>query len=164
MSIPRCLAVVLTVATAATASAATTSSTTLAASAGSPRATVVKLTNEERAKAGCSGLNSDGALGRAAQRHSTDMAKNDFVGHRGSRGSTMETRAEDAGYSGWKSLAENVAAGQKSPAEVVRSWMESPDHRANILNCALTHIGVGYVRRSGTDHDKYWTQDFGAKG
>ncbi|MFI6082974.1 CAP domain-containing protein [Streptomyces sp. NPDC051217] len=158
MSVPRYLAAVLTAATAATAL-----STTPATSGASPRAGVIKLTNEERAKVGCRELHGNVALGRAAQRHSTDMAKNDFVGHTGSRGSTMETRAEAAGYSGWRSLAENVAAGQKSPAEVVKSWMQSPGHRANILNCSLTHMGVGYVKKSGTAHGKYWTQDFGTK-
>ncbi|MFD5897187.1 CAP domain-containing protein [Streptomyces sp. NPDC060366] len=121
------------------------------------------MTNEERARAGCPKLNSDVALGRAAQRHSMDMAKHDFVGHTGSHGSTMETRAQDAGYSGWRSLAENVAAGQRSPAAVVRSWMDSPDHRANMLNCSLTHMGVGYVKKDGTAHGRYWTQDLGKK-
>ncbi|GGJ91743.1 hypothetical protein GCM10011583_24000 [Streptomyces camponoticapitis] len=154
----RCLAAVLTAATAATAL-----STTPAVSGASPRTWVIKLTNEERARAGCPELRGNLALGRAAQRHSTDMAKNDFVGHTGSRGSTLETRAQAAGYSGWRSLAENVAAGQWSPAAVVRSWMRSPDHRANILNCSLTHMGVGYVMKRGTAHGKYWTQDFGKK-
>ncbi|NJR62658.1 MAG: hypothetical protein HC769_29995, partial [Cyanobacteria bacterium CRU_2_1] len=48
---------------------------------------------------------------------------------------------------------ENVAQGQKTPSEVVRSWMKSPGHRQNILNPNFTEIGVGYSQN-------YWTQVF----
>ncbi|MGW7255861.1 CAP domain-containing protein [Streptomyces sp. NPDC054834] len=86
-----------------------------------------------------------------------------YVGHAGSNGSTLVDRVEAAGHTGWSSLAENVAAGQVTAAGVVKSWMESPDHRANILNCSLRHIGVGYVKAPGSAGGPYWTQDFGAK-
>lgn len=55
----------------------------------------------------------------------------------------------------YKSAGENIAQGQRSPQEVVQAWMDSPGHRANILNGKFTHIGVGYVK-SGN----YWTQQF----
>ncbi|WP_199833074.1 CAP domain-containing protein, partial [Streptomyces puniciscabiei] len=61
------------------------------------------------------------------------------------------------------SLAENVAAGQATAAGVVKAWMKSPGHRARILNCSLKHVGVGYVKASGSAGGPYWTQDFGAK-
>ncbi|MEU6089839.1 CAP domain-containing protein [Streptomyces sp. NPDC047085] len=97
----------------------------------------------------------------AAQRHTVDMAQDHYVGHTGSNGSTMVDRFEAAGYTGWSSLAENVAAGQATAAGVVKAWMKSPGHRANILNCSLKHIGVGYVKASGSAGGPYWTQDFG---
>ncbi|GAA2283093.1 hypothetical protein GCM10010415_60610 [Streptomyces atrovirens] len=165
MAISRYLATVLTVASAATALSAA-SAAPASAAAPSPKAlkaNVLKLTNAERAKAGCPALKFDAALAKAAQRHSVDMAGHDFVGHVGSGGSTMVTRARAAGYTGWNSLAENVAAGQKTAAGVVKSWMKSPGHRANILNCSLEHLGVGHVKKPGTRYGTYWTQDFGAK-
>ncbi|MFJ5265179.1 CAP domain-containing protein [Streptomyces sp. NPDC088387] len=134
-----------------------------ASRAASIQRTVVNLTNGERKRAGCPALKIRSALHRAAERHSADMARNDYMGHVGSNGSTLTERIEAAGYKGWSALAENVAVGQRTPADVVGAWMESPGHRANILNCSLKHIGVGYVKRSGTHYGTYWTQDFGAK-
>ncbi|WP_217170148.1 CAP domain-containing protein [Streptomyces sp. AC512_CC834] len=165
MPISRYLATALTVAAATTALSAG-SVTTASASAPAPKglkANVLKLTNAERAKAGCPKLKFSAALARAAQRHSADMARHNFVGHVGSGGSTIVTRAKAAGYTNWNALAENVAAGQKTAAAVVKSWMKSPGHRANILNCSLEHLGVGYVKKPGTRYGTYWTQDFGAK-
>ena len=55
----------------------------------------------------------------------------------------------------YKAAGENIAMGQKTPEQVVQAWMDSPGHRANIMNSSFTHIGVGYVA-SGN----YWTQQF----
>jgi uncharacterized protein YkwD len=63
-----------------------------------------------------------------------------------------------AGYT-YRMAAENIAAGHRSPADVVKGWMNSPGHRANILNCGFTQIGVGYA--TGGTHGTYWTQNFG---
>ncbi|MBT3155145.1 hypothetical protein HTV45_30445 [Streptomyces sp. CHD11] len=59
-----------------------------------------------------------------------------------------------------RTVGENIACGQRSAAEVVEGWMNSPGHRANILKAGFTHIGVGFAGggRAGT----YWTQLFGA--
>ena len=55
---------------------------------------------------------------------------------------------------------ENIATGFPDPAGVVTGWMNSDGHRANILNCAYVHMGIGYaVGGTGT---VYWTQVFGA--
>ncbi|MFD8303731.1 CAP domain-containing protein [Streptomyces sp. NPDC059690] len=124
---------------------------------------VVEPTNAGRKTAGCSALQIRPARHVAAQRHTADMAQDHYVGHTGSNGSTMVDRAEAAGCIGWSSLAENVAAGQATAAGVVKAWMKSPGYRANILNCSLKHIGVGYVKASGSAGGPYWTQDFGAK-
>ena len=50
-------------------------------------------------------------------------------------------------------IAENIAMGQITPAEVVDAWMNSPGHRANILYPSFVYIGVGYCN----DH---WVQQF----
>ena len=59
-------------------------------------------------------------------------------------------------------LAENVAAGQRSPQSVVDSWMKSSGHRKNILNPKVTEIGVGYSSVSRDRYGTYWTQVFGS--
>ena len=53
----------------------------------------------------------------------------------------------------YTSAGENIAKGQTTPQQVVQAWMESPGHRANIINASYTQIGVGYVA-SGN----YWTR------
>jgi uncharacterized protein YkwD len=117
---------------------------------------VIRLTNAERAKAGCTALRTDARLALAARRHSADMAAKGYFDHNSQDGTTPWTRMERAGYS--SPGAENIAMGQRTAAEVMNSWMNSPGHRANILNCKLRAIGVG-IARGGTG--LYWTQDFG---
>jgi uncharacterized protein YkwD len=55
--------------------------------------------------------------------------------------------------------AENIAAGQRSAAEVVVGWMDRPGHRHNILNAQLHQIGVGHA--TGGTYGVLWTQVFG---
>ncbi|MEU9506447.1 CAP domain-containing protein [Micromonospora sp. NPDC048170] len=118
---------------------------------------VVNLVNAERAKAGCGALGIDDKLTTAAQRHSQDQADNRNMSHTGSDGSSAGTRLDRVGYS-WRTYGENVAWNQKTPAAVMDAWMNSPGHRANILNCAFTEIGVGVASSNGP----YWTQVFAA--
>jgi uncharacterized protein YkwD len=135
---------------------------------------VVDLINHERTSHGCQPFNVSPQLSAAAQAHSQDMALNDFVGHAGSDGASLGERLTRAGYS-WRMAAENIAAGQPTPEAVVASWMSSGSHRANILNCALRDIGIGYyyqpddrpnVRLTNGSTSgpfrSYWTQDFGS--
>ncbi|MFG2002689.1 CAP domain-containing protein [Spirillospora sp. NPDC048911] len=125
-------------------------------SGGGPEATVVSLTNKERAKAGCGALRTDRRLATAAERHSADMAAHDYFDHTSRNGDSPWKRMEDAGYT--SPGAENIAKGYGTAAAVVEGWMKSPGHRANILNCKLRAIGVGMVAGSG---GPWWTQDFG---
>ena len=58
----------------------------------------------------------------------------------------------------YNTAGENIAMGQKTPSEVMNSWMNSSGHRANILNSTYTELGVGIQKDSnGTI---YWTQMF----
>lgn len=118
---------------------------------------VVNLVNAERAKAGCGALSIDDKLMTAAQRHSQDQADHRNMSHTGSDGSDAGDRLDRVGYS-WRTYGENVAWNQKTPAAVMDAWMNSPGHRANILNCAFTEIGVGVASSNGP----YWTQVFAA--
>ncbi|MFG2054865.1 CAP domain-containing protein [Micromonospora sp. NPDC048930] len=117
---------------------------------------VVDLVNKERAKAGCKALAIDDKLMLAAQRHSQDQADHKTMSHDGSDGSDVGDRLDRVGYA-WRAYGENVAWNQQTPAAVMDAWMNSPGHRANILNCSFTEIGVGVARSNGP----YWTQDFG---
>jgi secreted trypsin-like serine protease len=128
---------------------------------------VVVLVNVERAEEGCNPLTMHPQLNQAALAHSEDMALNDFFDHTGSDGSSVTDRMETAGYVDWWTAGENIAAGQTTPAEVMTSWMNSPGHRANILNCDFEDIGVGYYHHPDDDGSEvwyhYWTQVFGSE-
>jgi uncharacterized protein YkwD len=137
---------------------------------------VIDLTNQQRQQNGCDvALVLSPQLAAAASAHSQDMALHDLFSHTGSDGSTMVSRVVATGYS-YSQLAENVAAGHATAEGVVAGWMKSPGHRANILNCGLREIGVGYYAQADDQSNVrldngqlsgpyryYWTQDFGTQ-
>ncbi|MEU2751474.1 CAP domain-containing protein [Streptomyces collinus] len=125
---------------------------------GGPEAQVLALVNKERATAGCSPVTANDRLTRAADDYSDVMASSGVMSHTGPDGSTMTTRVEAAGYQ-WSTLGENIAQGQADAASVMKSWMNSPGHRANILNCSFKELGVGVHFGDG---GPWWTQNFGA--
>jgi stress response protein SCP2 len=123
-----------------------------------PLSDVVSATNAERARHRLGLLTVDPRLAAAAQGHSEDMVRRTFFAHENPDGAQVWDRAVAAGYT-YRKVAENIAAGQPTAADVVRGWMESPGHRANILDGELTQIGVG--RAVGGSYGVYWTQVFG---
>ncbi|WSK02067.1 CAP domain-containing protein (plasmid) [Streptomyces sp. NBC_01320] len=122
---------------------------------------VLVLTNAERAAAGAAPLLADLRLTEAAQTHSTDMVLRFFYSHTSPEGREPRHRARAAGWP-HPVVGENIACGQLTPAQVVRGWMDSPAHRANILNPTFTHLGIGYA--AGGLAGGYWTQLFGTSG
>ena len=124
--------------------------------AASYEAQVVALTNDQRAAHGCPALRDDSRLRAAAVGHSVDMQVRDYFSHQTPDGLTPWTRIEAQGYS--DPSAENIAMGQGTPQAVVDAWMNSPGHRANILNCSSKAIGVGV---QFGPNGPWWTQDFG---
>jgi len=101
---------------------------------------IVKFTNAERAKYGLPALEVDHELVKSARKHATWMTLNHTLQH------TTEP------------VAENIAMGQRNSREVVRDWMNSPGHRANILNPAYRRIGAAaYRTHRGTI---FWCQQF----
>ncbi|MGE7665227.1 CAP domain-containing protein [Ureibacillus composti] len=115
---------------------------------------VVDLTNAERTKAGLKPLEIYAPLMKVAEAKSADMSKNNYFSHTSPTYGSPFDQIKAAGIS-YKSAGENIAQGQKTPAEVVQAWMDSPGHRQNIMNANYTHIGVGYV-----ENGNYWTQQF----
>ncbi|NNU26989.1 CAP domain-containing protein [Isoptericola sp. JC619] len=124
--------------------------------AGAAAAAVLELVNAERADAGCGPLRQDPELDALATAHSQDMRVRDYFDHTDPDGLTPWDRADAAGVSGL--AAENIAVGQRDAAAVVQAWMDSPGHRANILECSHTRHGLGKEPGQG---GPWWTQVFG---
>lgn len=135
---------------------------TSAPASGNPNAAadVVRLTNESRLANGLRALVISPKLTEAARLHAEQMAGWQRLAHtiEGARYPTMQARLEAAGYA-YLSAAENVAWNQRTAAEVVRTWLNSSGHRANILDPGLTEIGtaVAYSLKG----EPYWIQVFG---
>ncbi|MFI9815165.1 CAP domain-containing protein [Saccharothrix variisporea] len=117
---------------------------------------VVELVNAERANAGCGAVAVDGRAQSAAQSHADDMAARDYYDHVSPEGRDAGDRLDAAGYP-WHRVAENIHKGPSSPEDAMRDWMNSPAHRANILDCELRDLGVG-VNSGGSG--PFWVQVF----
>ena len=115
---------------------------------------VIRLVNEIRVKNGLKALEADWQLSRVARHKSQDMKDNNYFSHTSPVYGSPFEMMKSFGIS-YKSAGENIAKGQSSPRAVVNAWMNSPGHRANILNSSYTKIGVGYVAKGN-----YWTQMF----
>jgi uncharacterized protein YkwD len=124
---------------------------------------VVDLVNSERLKAGCPALNVSHQLSAAAQGHSQDMALDDYFSHTSKNGRSPWDRIRATGYE-YRSAGENIAADYPTAASAVNAWMDSPGHRANILNCGFEETGVGYYYLANdtgsVNYRHYWTQVF----
>lgn len=103
------------------------------------------LLNAERRAHGLRAVRENRRLRRAAVRHSRAMVRDRFFEHTSPSGSTMAGRVARTGYD-WSSLGENIAWGTATlatPAAIVRGWMTSPGHRANVLGSRFREIGIG---------------------
>ena len=121
---------------------------------------VVRLTNVERAKEGLPALKTYDALDRAAAIRAPETVE--LFSHTRPDGSSCFTALDETGAKeGAYTYGENIAAGHATAAETVEQWMNSPGHRANILNENYTHIGVGYA--AGGQYRHSWVQMFVGK-
>ena len=118
---------------------------------------VVRLVNLKRAEHGLKPLTQDWQLSRVARYKSQDMKDLGYFSHTSPTYGSPFDMMKNFGIS-YRSAGENIAKGYTTPEAVVNAWMNSPGHRANILNSSYTYIGVGYVS-SGN----YWTQMFISK-
>ncbi len=127
------------------------------------QAELLNLTNAERTSRGLRALTLCGPITNAAQGHSNYQAQHNAMTHTGVNGSSVGTRLSWAGYK-WTFAGENVAMGAPSykVAAIVKAWMASPSHRANILNPNYVHMGV--ARTAASNGTLHWTQNFGAGG
>ncbi len=118
---------------------------------------VIRLVNAERTKQGLKELQYDWELARVARYKSEDMRDNKYFSHTSPVYGSPFDMIKNFGIS-YKAAAENIAKGQTTPEQVVKSWMNSSGHRANILSTKYTHIGVGYAKDG-----HIWTQQFISK-
>lgn len=130
---------------------------------------VLELTNAARARGHrCGGsvyppappLVSEARLGAAAQAHAADMAARNYFNHISPDGRAPKDRIDAAGYS-WRTIAENIAAGQADAQEVVTGWLNSEGHCRNLMNAGYRELGLGLAQSSGGK--RYWVQDFGTR-
>jgi uncharacterized protein YkwD len=132
------------------------------------------LVNGERARFGAPPLVEDARLQSAAEAHSRDMVEGDYFEHVGPSGQTPLARIRAAGFIPNSTvgfvIGENIAWGTlwlASPREIVKAWMASPGHRANILDRAYrdTGLGIDPALPRSMSHGQaggIYTQDFGS--
>lgn len=113
--------------------------------------------NRLRKDRGLPPLERNEALQRAAEAHAEDMARNTFMSHTGSDGSSPFKRIDRMGYK-WTAAGENVAAGQQTVDAVMKTWLGDLGHRRNIMG-GYKHLGAA-VRLSRGGYP-YWVVDFG---
>ena len=115
---------------------------------------VVELVNEIRVQNGLSKLTLNTELSAVARLKSQDMKDKNYFSHTSPTYGSPFDMMKQFGIS-YRTAGENIAYGYATPESVVDGWMNSPGHRANILNSSYKEIGVGYVSRG-----HYWTQMF----
>jgi uncharacterized protein YkwD len=141
-------------------------------STGSFRASTLCLLNRERRARGMRKLRTNTRLGRAARGHASDMAQRHYFTHDSLSGQNFTSRIRRTGYMrrarSW-TVGENLAWGtgdKGSPREIVVAWMNSPQHRANILQRRFREIGVGVVGgvpQGNASGGATYATDFGAR-
>ncbi|WP_028550224.1 CAP domain-containing protein [Paenibacillus sp. UNC451MF] len=113
---------------------------------------VLDLVNQERSKAGLNSLSMREDLSKMAMVKAQDMYNNNYFDHNSpTHGSPFDMMSE-FGIT-YNTAGENIANGQSSPTQVMNDWMNSPGHKANILNSSFTHIGIAY-------YNNEWVQEF----
>jgi uncharacterized YkwD family protein/spore coat assembly protein SafA len=118
---------------------------------------VVRLVNVERSKRGLPALKQNWELSRVARYKSQDMINKGYFDHQSPTYGSPFQMMESFGIR-FSAAAENIAHGQKTPQEVMTTWMNSTGHRNNILGASFTEIGVGAAKDSRGNI--YWTQMF----
>ncbi|CAH1054883.1 CAP domain-containing protein [Paenibacillus pseudetheri] len=130
----------------------TTPSTGAASNKGTYVQQIVTLVNKERAAAGLKPVAGLDSLHKVAATKATDMRTNNYFSHTSPTYGSPFDMMKSFGIT-YNAAGENIAMGQKTPEEVMKAWMNSAGHRANILNANFNYIGVGY-------DNNYWVQEF----
>lgn len=116
---------------------------------------VLELVNIERQKVGVAPLQLSEELTDRANLRAEEIVE--LFSHTRPDGSSCFTVLQGISY---RTCGENIAAGSPTPERVVEQWMDSPGHRANILNGAFKYLGLGYCYDENGEYDHYWVQLF----
>jgi uncharacterized protein YkwD len=119
-------------------------------------ADVLMRTNQERAKVGVGPVTWHWPAAEVAYQHCGDMDVRDFFDHVNPDGLDPAERLTAGGVA-WLEVGENISRGRLYPEDAVDAWMDSPPHRATLLDPKFTHLGVGVRIRDG---GPWWTQLF----
>ena len=144
--------------TAATTAAPTTPPTTAYSAEAYWISQLLLLTNEARAAAGLAPV-SQGSAASLSAAHTRAVETVTLFSHTRPDGRSCFTALTDAGVT-FVTAGENLAAGYSSPSSIFTAWMNSPGHRANIMNAGYTHLAVGYQRADGSAYTHYGVQLF----
>ena len=121
------------------------------------KAAVVCQVNVQRGQHGLPALSESARLDRSAQGWTNVMVHVHSFTH----GADFAARISAVGFR-WSNAGENIAAGFRTPASVVRAWMASPGHCRNILSPVFRDVGTGVsMGGAGGSRPGTWTQDFG---
>ena len=118
---------------------------------------VLRLVNVERSKENLQALNLHSKLSQATAIRANELVES--FSHTRPSGERCFTVFKEVGIASYYACGENIAAGQKTPEQVVSGWMSSPGHRANILSAKYRYMGIGYVETT-TGMKRYWAQMF----
>lgn len=144
---------------------ATRTSAGSAASCGMPTGEALQRINAARAAGRRCGarnmppappLRWDPLLQSAAQAHSADMARRNYFQHRSPEGLHVTQRVSASRYK-WRSVGENLAGGDRSIAEALQSWLDSPQHCESLMNGKFADVAVACSAQPGTEWGTYWT-------
>ena len=124
---------------------------------GDYKAQVVAIMNQERANAGVGGISQNASLDAVAQIRAQEIAQS--FSHTRPNGTSCFTVLDEGGIA-YMTAGENIAAGYGDPASVMSGWMNSPGHRANILNGSFGQVGIGYYTDPNSGYGTYWVQIF----
>jgi len=140
-----------------------------AAQSGDVAARVLQLVNAARAQPRlCGGkpygpagtLKLNDTLSSIAMGHAQDMARHSYFAHQARDGSQPAERATRGGYR-WRSVGENIAAGQQTPEAAVEGWIKSPPHCQNLMGGQYSEMGIAFSVNQNSEAGIYWVQMFG---
>lgn len=123
---------------------------------------VLRLVNIERANAGVAPLVLDEALCNAANMRAIEMDCTGVFGHKRPNDHSCFEVYDICNVEWQNACGENIAAGQATPEDVMKSWLSSAGHKANILSPEYTKMGLGYSNSGcgAGEYSHYWAQEF----
>jgi uncharacterized protein YkwD len=137
--------------------------------AGELEAHVISLVNDARSQSRRCGdrlmaaalpVRANARLRAAAAAHASDMAGLSFFSHTGTDDAQVAERARRSGYA-WRTVGENIAAGQMTADAAMQGWLKSPSHCANLMQPSYTEMGLAFAVNPQSESGVYWVQVFG---